>query len=238
MRAVPLVVSFIKRRRAPGSRSPHPAQRRCWPTAPCRAARPPPQGRPDKPGAAIPLDRLPSINQPLVGVVVRAVSPAANQRPEKFRECAETEQIRGLSAEPGPSRRSKARKFRCPESIRNSSTCKEHPDPRNAGSSDPSFAAGDTVLTNNPGRSGSTARCTTTRCLRSVRALWGDWVRTSAKPAFAVPSQQRGAACWVCAAAALALSGRSRMPSSIAGCAGRGRRPRCGWLRLSWRGFA
>ena len=54
----------------------------------------------------------------------------------------------------------------------------------------------------------------------------------------AVPSQQWGAACWVCAAAALALSGWSRMPSSIGGGAGRGRRPRCGWLRLSWRGFA
>ena len=52
------------------------------------------------------------------------------------------------------------------------------------------------------------------------------------------PSQMWGATCGVCAAVALALSGWPRMPSSIAGCPGRGRRLRCGWLRLSWRGFA
>lgn len=103
-----------------------------------------------------------------------------------------------------------------------------------------------------------TARCLTTRCLGSVRALWGDSVRQNVSEARVTVSggssegwlsvrrtlrsrtscQMWGATCWVCAAVALALSGWSRMPSSIAGCAGRGRRLQCGWLRLSWRGFA
>ncbi len=66
----------------------------------------------------------------------------------------------------------------------------------------------------------------------------GGFGRNVSDARVAVPSQQWGAACWGCAAAVLALSGWSRMPSSIGGCVGRGRRPRCGWLRLSWRGFA
>ena len=93
------------------------------------------------------------------------------------------------------------------------------------------------TLPRRPRRSVSTARCP--RPAVYVPCGLSGGIRSERqRRRVAVPSQQWGAACWVCAAAALALSGWSRMPSSIGGCAGRGRRPRCGWLRLSWRGFA
>ena len=48
------------------------------------------------------------------GSLVRTVSPAANEQPRKFRECAETEQIRGLSAEPAVLGGRKAREVPSP----------------------------------------------------------------------------------------------------------------------------
>ena len=106
------------------------------------------------------------------------------------------------------------------------------------------------------GRSGGTARCLTTRCLGSVRALWairserqrgprcGEWSgRARGGRAFVVRCD-RGRRV-KCGCYLLVLRGGGfgfeRLvvdAASIAGCPGRGRRLRCGWLRLSWRGFA
>jgi hypothetical protein len=78
------------------------------------------------------------------------VSPAANERARKFRECAATEQVRGLSAEPALHGGQKPRSSAARRRSGTRAPADEHPDPRNAGPSDPSFAPGDTVLTNNP----------------------------------------------------------------------------------------
>ena len=86
----------------------------------------------------------------LLGVLVRTVSPAANEHPGKCRECLETEQIRPAERQIAVLGGPKVVKFRLLPSIRNRSYSARASVRRKAPLDPLSFAAGDTVLTAGP----------------------------------------------------------------------------------------
>ena len=86
----------------------------------------------------------------LLGVLVRTVSPAANEHPGKCRECLETEQIRPAERQIAVLGGPKVVKFRLLPSIRNRSYSARASVRWKAPLDPLSFAAGDTVLTAGP----------------------------------------------------------------------------------------
>ncbi len=112
-----------------------------------------------------------------VGSLVRTVSPAANQRARKSRECAETDQIRGLSANRPFSEVRKPQSSASRHQSGNRTTSRRASGALERASEPPSFAARDTFLTSTP-RYAATSKPASRSCGARSTSSAGRWRRS------------------------------------------------------------